>query len=181
MINNYDFEAVGKHLFKIPWSILNTFVSYPFFIIGYYLRNMKNKLSHYQANRYTAFWIVILLFVVFLCGHNHKYVLLYICGYGDSLILYLIGGLAGSEFIFLISKLLEKFQWRIIKDISIGTTLILGFHMHIISFIRHFFCTASFMDLIFSIIIVLLFVPIIRFCKLHIPVIMGKYRIKPNN
>lgn len=125
--------------------------------------------------------MIILLAVVFLCGHNHKYVFLYICGYGDNFILYLIGGLAGSAFIFLISKSLEKYQWRIITDISIGTTLILGFHMHVVSFIRHYFSTASFMDLVFSIIIVLLFVPIIRFCKLHIPVIMGKYRIKPNN
>ena len=181
MINNYDFEVMGKQPFKIPWSIPNTFVSYPFFIIGYYLRNWKDKLSCYQVNRYTILWIVVLLAIVFLCGHNHKYVFLYICGYGDNIILYLIGGLAGSAFIFLISKSLEKCQWRIITDISIGTTLILGFHMHIISFIRHFFSTASFMDIVFSIIIVLLFVPIIRFCKLHMPLIMGKYRIKTNN
>lgn len=39
MINNYNFEIMGKQPFKIPWSIPNTFVSYPFFIIGYYLHN----------------------------------------------------------------------------------------------------------------------------------------------
>ena len=38
IINNYDFEVMGNHPFKAPWSIPNTFVSYPFFIIGYSLR-----------------------------------------------------------------------------------------------------------------------------------------------
>lgn len=178
IVNNYDFEVMGKHPLKISCSITNTFVSYPFFIIGHLLCNWKDKLSNYQANIYTFFWIVISLFIVFLCGHNHKYVYLYICGYGDNLILYLIGGLAGSAFIFFISKLLEKFHWSIITDISIGTTLILGFHMHIISIIRNYFNTASFADVVFSMIIVLTFVPIIRFCKSYAPIIMGKYRIK---
>jgi len=178
MVNNYDYEVMGKHPLKTPWSIPNTFVSYPFFIIGHFLRGWKDCLSRYQANTYTFCWIAISLFVVFLCGHNHKYVFLYICGYGDNLFLYLIGGLSGSVFIFLISKLLEKFHWSIITDVSIGTTLILGFHMHIIYIIRHYFNTPSFADFVFSIIIVLIFVPIIRFCKSYAPIIMGKYRIK---
>lgn len=178
VINNYDIEIMGKHPFKVAWSIPNSFVSYPFFIIGYFLRKWKDKLSCYQANKYTLCWIAITLFVIFLCGHNHKYVFLYICGYGDNLILYLVGGIAGSAFIFFLSKLLEGIHWSIVTDISVGTTLILGFHMHLISFIRHFLNSTSIADLIFSIIIVLLFVPIIRFCKSHIPIIMGKYRLK---
>ena len=178
IFNNYDYEIMGKHPLKIAWSIPNTFVSYPFFIIGHFLRRWKDNLSCYQANIYTFYWIAISLFIVFFCGHNHKYVFLYICGYGDNLILYLLGGLSGSVFIFLISKLLEKFHWSIIADVSIGTTLILGFHMHIIHIIRHFFNIPSFADFVFSIIIVLLFVPIIRLCKRYAPIIMGKYRIK---
>ena len=178
MVNNYDFDVMGKHPFKTPCSIPNTFVSYPFFIIGHFLRGWKTKLSCYQVNIYTFCWIVISLFIVFLCGHNHKYVYLYKCGYGDNFILFLIGGLSGSMFIFLISKLLEKIHWSMITDISIGTTLILGFHMHMIFIIRHYFNTASIADFIFSIIIVLIFVPIIRFCKSYVPIIMGKYRIK---
>ena len=169
---------MGKHPFKMAWSIPNTFVAYPFFIIGYFLRRWKDKLSYYQANIYTFYWIAISLFIVFFCGHNHKYVFMYNCGYGDNLILYLLGGLSGSVFIFLISKLLEKFHWSIIADVSIGTTLILGFHMHIIHIFRHFFNIPSFADFVFSIIIVLLFVPIIRLCKRYAPIIMGKYRIK---
>lgn len=178
VINNYDIEVMGKQPFKIPWSIPNSFVSYPFFIIGYYLQKWKDKFSRYQANKYTFCWIIITLFLVFLCGHNHKYVLLYVCEYGDNLFLFLVGGLAGSTFIFLLCKLFEKNHWSIITDISLGTTLILGFHMQLISFIRHFFSNASIVDVFFSIIIVLLFVPIIRFCKAYTPIIMGKYRLK---
>lgn len=177
MINNYDIEVMGKHPFKNSWSIPNTFVSYPFFIIGHFLRGWKDKLSQYKANVDTFCWITISLFIVFLCGHNHKYVYLYICGYGDNILLYLIGGIAGSACIFFISKLLERFRWGIITDISIGTTLILGFHIHIISIMRQYFNTASFVDIFLSIAIVLVFVPIIRFCMLYTPIIIGKYRI----
>lgn len=178
VINNYDIEVMGKHPFKIPWSVPNSFVSYPFFVIGYFLRKWKDKMSRYQANKYTFFWIIITLFAVFLCGHHHKYVYLYICGYGDNLILYLIGGLAGSALIFFISKVLEDIHWCVVTDISVGTTLILGFHGHLISFIRYFFNKTSIADLFFSIIIVLFFVPIIRFCKSYIPIIIGKDRLK---
>ncbi|MBQ0049606.1 MAG: acyltransferase family protein [Bacteroidales bacterium] len=178
VINNYDIEIMGMHPFKIPWSITNSFVSYPFFIIGYFMQKWKDKLSCYQANKYTFCWIIITLFLIFICGHNHEYVSLYLCGYGDNMILFLVGGLAGSAFVFFLSKLLEGFRWSIVTDISVGTILILGLHVHFISFIRRFFVDPSIADLFFTIIIVLLFVPIIRFCKSYIPIILGKYRLK---
>lgn len=176
--NDVDIEVWGINPFAHAWSITNVFVSYPFFVIGHYMRKWKDKISNYKANRYTFCWIVISLFLIFVCGHNHKYVYLYICGYGDSIILYISGGLAGTIFIYFISKVLENIHWSWITDISIGTTIILGFHEHLISIFRHFFKTSSAVDLLLSICIVLLFVPIIRLCKSSIPIIMGKYRLK---
>lgn len=178
LIKHYDIVIYGKQLFKIPWSIPNTFVAYPFFIIGHYLRLWKKEISSYKIGINTIFWILFSLFIIFICGYNHQYVFLYMCGYGDNLFLFLIGGLAGSSLIFFISKVLEIVRWKAITDISIGTTIILGFHGYFIDIFRHFFRVSSIADVLFSIVIVLMFIPIIRLCASYIPILMGKYRIK---
>lgn len=178
IINNNDVVICGKHLNAFPWAILNAFVAYPFFIIGHYFQTWKQQIASYKIGKGTIIWILTCLFIVFLCGHKHKYVYLYNCGYGDNIFLFLVGGVAGSALIFFVSKVLERIHWKAITDISIGTTLILGFHFHFIAIFRHFFKTSSIADALFTIIIVLLFVPIIRLCAAYVPIVMGKYRIK---
>ena len=176
--NHYDVSLFGLHPSKLVWSIPDTFVSYPFFIIGYALRHWKEQISAYRPNKYTFCWIVISLLLVFLCGHHHEYVFMVVCGYGDNFLLFLLGGMAGSAFIYFLSKLLDNLRWRFITDISIGTIIILGFHGHLVKAFRSIFSANSPLDILFSILIVLLFVPIIRFCQSYFPLIMGKYRVK---
>lgn len=180
--NHYDIDLFGLHPSRLVWSITDTFVSYPFFILGYALRNWKDKISGYKPNKYTFCWIALSLLLVFLCGHHHEYVFLVVCGYGDNFLLFLIGGMAGSAFIYFLSKLLDNLRGRFIIDISLGTILILGFHGHFIKAFRSVFPATSALDLVWSVCIVLLFVPIIRFCQSYFPIIMGKYRLKsPSN
>ena len=176
--NHYDISLFGFHLSKLDWSIPNTFVSYPFFIIGYAMRRWKKQISYYNPNKYTFCWIAVSLVLVFLCGHRHRYVYMVLCQYGDNYLLFLIGGMAGSAFIFFLSKLLDHLRWRFITDISLGTILILGFHGHLVDAFRSIRSGISPLDLLFSIFIVLLFVPIIRFCQSYFPIIIGKYRLK---
>ena len=126
--NHYDVSLFGIHPSKLVWSIPDTFVSYPFFIIGYGLRHWKEQISAYKPNKYTICWIVISLLLVFLCGHHHEYVFMVVCGYGDNFLLFLLGGMAGSAFIYFLSKLLDNLRWRFITDISLGTIIILGPH-----------------------------------------------------
>ncbi len=177
-INNNDIQFHGENPFSTPWAITNTFVSYPFFMIGHYLSKLKSNISNYNVNKYTFCWIFLSLIVVFLCGHNHEYVFIFMCGYGDNLFLFLIGGLAGSVLVFFISKLLDKFRWKFITEISIGTLIILGFHIHLIKICKHFIHHRSITDALLSVLIVLAFVPIIRLCEQYFPIILGKYRIK---
>ena len=177
-INNIHIEVLGRYPFEYSCAIPNTFVAYPFFIIGFYLKQWKEIFINYKTNKYTYFFIFLCLLIVYFCGHNHKYVFLYLCGYGDNILLFIIGGLVGSMLVYFVSKLLEKYLFNFIVDISIGTTIILGFHMHIIWLVRLFIKQPSIADFPLSIFIVMTFVPIIRFCILHVPIIVGKYRIK---
>ena len=176
--NHYDVSLFDLHPSYYVSSITDTFVSYPFFIIGYALRHWKDQISNYKPNKYTFCWIVISLLLVFLCGHHHQRVFLIVCGYGDNSLLFLLGGLAGSAFVYFLSKLLDNLRWPLVTDISLGTILILGFHGHFIKAYRSIFSTISPFDLLVSILIVLLFVPIIRLCQSYFPLIIGKYRVK---
>lgn len=176
IINNHDIVIHGVNVFEKAWAIPNTFVAYPFFIIGHYFRKWKDCLASYKPGKYTAIWMLLCLFVIFICGHDHKYVYLYECGYGDNIFLFLLGGVGGSGFVYFISKVLERFTCKAVTDISVGTTIILGFHIHLVTLFRLFFRTLSVADVLFTVIIMLAFIPVIRLCASYIPILMGKYR-----
>ena len=178
VINNFEIDLYGENPFAKPWAVPNVFICYPFFMIGYYMRGWRDGLTRYRADKYTILQIAVSLLSVFICGHNHKYVYLYSCGYGDSIMLCLFGGVAGTALVFLVSKLLEQWHWRFIVDISVGTIVILGLHWHLIFIARSFFPNASFLDLILAVMVTIVFVPVIRICETHFPVVMGKYRVR---
>ena len=182
-INEYKLTLLGKSLYYTPCAITSVFVSYPFYMIGYWLRNLREAFNKYHTQSVSAYFILIACaLIVFYCGHNHSVVKLYICRYGDSIILFLLGGMAGSACVYIISKFLVRVKYAKVQNfnsvVSQGTILILGFHMPLVRFLRRFEITSDIQAAAFSILIVLLFVPIIMLCKKYAPVIMGKYRAK---
>ena len=182
-INEYKLTLLGKSLYYTPCAITSVFVSYPFYMIGYWLRNLREAFNKYHTQSVSAYFILIACaLIVFYCGHNHSVVKLYICRYGDSILLFLLGGMAGSACVYIISKLVTQVSSTKVQVlgalISQGTILILGFHMPLVDFFRNFELTSDIQAAAFSILIVLLFVPIIMLFKKYAPVIMGKYRAK---
>lgn len=96
-INEYKLTLLGKSLYYTPCAITSVFVSYPFYMIGYWLRNLREAFNKYHTQSVSAYFILIACaLIVFYCGHNHSVVKLYICRYGDSILLFLLGGMAGS-------------------------------------------------------------------------------------
>lgn len=176
-LNNSNICIYGKPITEISCSAINTFVAYPFFIIGFYLKGYKKQINEYMPNFKTPLLFIACTAIVYFCGHNHKTVFMYICGYGDNLFLFLIGGMAGTLLLFFISKALDALRFRIVRDIAVGSIVILGFHMHLVRIALLTTSERTIADSVFSIIIVLIFIPIIRFAEKHTPVIMGKYRI----
>ena len=182
-INEYKLTLLGKSLYYTPCAITSVFVSYPFYMIGYWLRNLREAFNKYHTQSVSAYFILIACaLIVFYCGHNHSVVKLYICRYGDSIILFLLGGMAGSACVYIISKFLVRVKYAKVQKfssvVSQGTILILGFHMPLVRFLRRFEITSDIQAAAFSILIVLLFVPVIMLCKKYAPIVMGKYRAK---
>ncbi len=181
VFNNYNILLTKLFPYDGLSSIPSIFVSFPFFIIGYYLKPWKERIAEYRVNKYTFCWIVLSLIVVYLCGYRHKYVLLFKCIYGESLLQCIVGGLAGTALVFFVSKLLDRLHWRIITDISLGTIIILGFHEHFINLLKSLDHQKSIVDSLLAVMIVLAFVPLIRLCERYFPIILGKYRVKKQN
>lgn len=182
-INEYKLTLLGKSLYYTPCAITSVFVSYPFYMIGYWLRDFRETFNKYRTKSVSAYIILIACaLIVFYCGHNHSVVKLYICRYGDSILLFLLGGMAGSACVYIISKLVAQVSSTKVQVlgslISQGTILILGFHSPIVLFLKRLGVANCFQAAAFSILIVFLFVPVIMLCKKYAPVIMGKYRAK---
>ncbi len=173
-IYNHVDMAVFPFFLKEPNAIMNTFTAFPFFALGVYARDFRVMLN--GLNRKMIIIFLSGLLVVVGCCFFNDIVEMYCCNYGDSMLLFLFGGVSGSIMIFAVSKLFGH-AFGFIGIISKGTILILGFHKMLISMIRTF-CSESFFDLLFSALIVMLFVPLIILTEKYFPLIMGKYRVK---
>lgn len=182
-INEYQLSLFGKPLYSTPCAITSVFVSYPFYMIGYWLRDFRETFNNYRVHSVSAcISLLVCALLVFICGYKHTSVFLFLCRYGDNIILFLLGGLAGSACVYIISKIIAQVSSAKVQSfcslISQGTILILGFHMLIENELKILGYISFFESCAFSILIVLLFVPIIMLCKKYAPIIMGKYRAK---
>ena len=159
-------------------AVVNVCTALPFFLIGAYLGRMKETLDDVTS------WKTLLLLsgigVCFLCisGHyNGGNIWMYICKYGKDIYWFIIGGVAGTLAIYAFSKMINK-PHRYVETISTGCIVILGFHGYFINLVRLFYPTPSFVDFIFSAVIIVAFIPIILVVERFFPLLLGKYRIK---
>lgn len=163
-----------------PNAILNVCMAFPFFIIGYWLKGYKTELNAFNNTKLQIMSFVLCLGITVVCSVTNDYVWMYENLFGNDLGLFLIGGCSGTFMIFIISKWLEHTsnKWAVI--ISNGTIVILGFHGYFIMVANRISSSHSIMDIVFSFVIIILFIPIIRITEAYFPYLIGKYRIKHN-
>lgn len=157
-------------------GLINICVAYPFFFLGNVLSHFRVKLDKY--NHYIQQLIIAALAAVtlFWCGKHNDLVLMYLNGYGSNYVLFLLGGIAGITLTYIISKWLAKFNSRIIRLLSKGTILILGYHMIFKGYMRALFPNVSWLDFLLAFFILICFIPIISIAQRYFPIILGKYR-----
>ena len=158
-----------------PNSIVNVLTAYPFFFLGNLFSSHKDKINKVENRFILVFLFCINLLLIYLCGKYNDYVWMWKCGFGNNIFLFLLGGLSGTLTIYSISKLIDK-NLYIVSTISKGTILILGFHYIIIEQLQKLYF-APFMEYIISLLILILFVPLIILCEKHFPLLLGKLRI----
>lgn len=162
-------------------SIANVLVSYPFFLIGYLSSNYKKIINSFKPTKNFVIIVILSVIIIFLLGRYNGYVWMYRCGYGNNYMLFLLGGIIGTIFIIFIAKYLNRFQFRWVTDISMGSILILGFHYQLIDLFTYLLKRVELsrnllIDIVLSILIMALFIPVIRLTSKYFPLLLGKYR-----
>ena len=158
-------------------AIINSFISWPFFILGSYIRLYWQRIIRIIPSS-TSILIILILFTFFLLftfGNLNEHVWMYKGGFGGNYLIFVLGGLSGTSLVFFISKLLERYYTpSSIKDISKGCILILGFHYFFVIGFVHLIDSQSIFTYLHSLLILLLFIPIIRLTSRFFSILLGK-------
>lgn len=155
-------------------SIVNTFISYPFFMFGVLLKKKKEIICRGLNAKSCILVLTLSIIVTLLCSHFNGEVWMYRNDYGKSFLLYLIGGISGTLGIYIICKWLDKINSSIVTTIANGSIIILGLHFYILSYLH--ICKE--LDFISAFICLILFIPVIKLCEKKLPMLIGAYRAK---
>ena len=178
VINHWNPIVHGISLVYSSNAVINVCMASPFFYIGSLLRVKKKQLDDFKSVKLQIPLFICCLGIVYLCGKYNGGVWMYIDGYGNNILLFIIGGMSGTTMVFVVSKWLNGIYHQVVTDLSNGTIIILGFHYYVIDLIRKISPSVTYLDPIFAIAIILIFVPVIWFVEKHIPYLMGVYRVK---
>lgn len=165
-----------------PSALVNVCLAFPFFVFGFYFRIYEKYLNRCYGLFMESSLFLISVLIVAMCGKYNGYVWMYKNVYGGNILLFLIGGLAGSCALFILCKwLVGRFgDCKIVFIVSRGSIIILGFHYFLIELfprVEQASVLSAIMDYTAALIIVLLFVPIIKFSEIYLPYLIGRYRL----
>ena len=163
--------------FEVSNANVNVLVCMPMFLIGVFLKPLKPLLSKLHNHAIEVALFVAAVAVVYVCGEYNGYVWMYKNGYGDNYALYIIGGMAGAMLLYTVSLWLSRLPYRqMVLTLSKGSILIIGLHIVVVRRLTELPDRMWCEDLLFSLLILFSFIPIIRLAELFFPVLLGRRR-----
>ena len=174
-------------LFNInyPFSILNILLAYPFFVIGYNIRNYHSiafeKVRLYLVLHPIINFLIILIsyFVTYYISCYNDIAYMYIHSFGNNLLLFYIAGLSGSIWLFSLCQYVSSFRVKIIETLSNGTILIVGFHIILINYSNYIINLSSILQsILLALVYTLIFYYPIIITSRYFPYILGKKKKK---
>ena len=149
----------------------------PFFLCGYLLRNYSEVLYGEIKKKQLGLFIVsltALLFSYYVLEHRHLVLISFLCNnYGVNIISLYMGGISGSYCILFIAKYLQHVP--IISYIGRYSIIVLLTHQPLLFILRNIFYKLGISqegitcNLVVFLLIILLSLPIIRFCIKYLP------------
>ena len=101
---------------------------------------------------------------------------MYLCGYGNNFALFLVGGIAGAMMLYVVSLWLSRLPYRqMVLTLSKGSILIIGLHIVIVRRLTELPDRIWGEDLLFSVLILLAFIPLVRLAELFCPLLLGQH------
>lgn len=159
---------------EISNANINVLVCMPFFLIGVFMKPMKD-ICNQLHNYYVEFTLLIIAILgIVLCAHYNGYVWMYLCEYGNNYALYIIGGMAGVLMLYIASLWLSRLPYRnMMLLLSKGSIVIIGLHIVIVRRLMELPNRMWGEDFLLSVLILLMFIPLIRLIELFVPILLG--------
>lgn len=154
---------------------VNVLVCMPLFLIGVFLEDFKTQIARSHNNLLDVILGIVAISVVYFCGEYNGYVWMYLGGYGNNYALYIIGAMAGVAMLYVISLWLSRLNhFGMAQTISKGSILIIGLHIIIVRRLTELSDRMWCEDLLFSVLILCAFIPVVRLAELYCPILLGK-------
>ena len=154
--------------FEASNANVNVLLCMPFFLIGVFLKPLKqvfNELKNYYVETLV---LAISVAGVILCAHYNGCVWMYLNHFGNNYALYILGGMAGTAMLYIMSLWLSRLPYRnTVQLLSRGSIAIIGLHIIIVRRLVQLPDRIWIEDLVFAVLILMAFVPIVRFLELY--------------
>lgn len=168
---------------KLAWAVTNAMLAMPFFCLGNLCSSMcKAEFdSLFQKLRYSNLMLRILLVAIlvvttYFIGQYNGNPAMFMGLYGNNPILFAVGALVGCFSVLAISTILDDIRISFITTISTGSVVILAYHNRFL----HPTITSIpdiggvILTFILSVVVTLVFVPIIMILKRFFPIVLGR-------
>ena len=121
--------------------------------------------------------LIISVVLVVLCAHWNGYVWMYLNHFGNNYVLYILGGMAGTVMLYVVSLWLSRLPYRNMAiTLSKGSIVIIGLHIVLVRRLTELPDRIWGEDLLWSVMILLLFIPIIHLIELFFPILLGRLK-----
>ena len=167
---------------NLTWAVTNTLLALPFYMIGNLCKG-SGLLSYIRLNSgfITKISLSIIAFIVVLFVSMYNGVpMLVECYYGKDIFAFFLVSLSGTFAIYSLSCFLNNRSGNILKTLSSGTIIILAFQMPIIRLMEKIcniynsqLLNNDYLTFVSSILILLMFYPIIALVQKYFPILMG--------
>lgn len=168
-------HIIGK---GFGWAVTNTMLAFAYYVLGHLSVNYLKR--EYNVSCWIlSFGIVLLGSVLFYLSNVNDAAYMYLGWYGNYIFLFYLCALLGIGMMYFIALLLNPIRKNWVRTIAEGSILILGFHEQLLPFMQYFNlsnqegCFINLLKLIFSFIVLILFVPLIKVVKYYCPILMG--------
>lgn len=161
--------------FTVPSAWTDAVLAYPFFIIGYLMKNYITELDNHNVNNlYGWFGAVLSIIILIVIPNFNDWPMMYQNQYGNNYVLFLIGAFSGIYLIYFVSKLIGDKAKKYIIVLSIGNILTLGIHPYFVQIYNHFHIVSMLPALISGLMIMTVMYPIILLAMRYFPIIIGR-------
>lgn len=158
------------------WVVTNSFLALPFFYAGVYC---KKKCFNLKFNAKLSLLALVGGIILYILSQQNDCAFMYIGHYGNMLGLFFTNAFMGIFIILVFAKYIGCRMASLVKTISTESILILGFHGHFLTLYKIIATSCLMGDFhlnkyIYSLLVLIAFVPMISMTKKHCPILIGK-------